>query len=303
MEHSAPVIQNTIVAIFLIAATLFEIVSGRATRDKKSTMDWKMSGLCIGAMVLVQRPAVYLLSFAFMTLIFPHAMGTLTSFEEQSLLLAVIAFLLLEDLFHGFGHWICHTGAFKNPILRRIQAFYKVAHRPHHFSGSNEQAGQVTATQTFVEGWAYWFVMPNYWFQYIWLYLGLYESFIIGITIKGLWSVHNHVNWHYDLYFLNHRKAWVRKIMRALCHILIFPTQHHHHHARGRNSAKNLHNLFAFYDWLLWKTLVIETEVPKKYGWRQSDAEQTSAFKRFFNFDYQRYLAAPSKPRQSKMQS
>jgi hypothetical protein len=48
---------------------------------------------------------------------------------------------------------------------------------------------------------------------------------------------------------------------------------------------------------------VIETEVPKKYGWRQSEIEETSALKRFFSFDYQRYLAAPSKPKQSKSQS
>lgn len=295
MEYSAPTLQNLVVAAFLIAATLFELVSGRASRDKKTVMDWKMSGLCIGAMVLIQRPLVYLAAFGGMAFMLPEYVGLLSEFESANLLLCIIAFLLVEDLLNGFGHWICHTGPFQNTLLRRVQAFYKVAHRPHHFSGDDKSLGQVTATQTFVEGWAYWFIMPNYWFQYIWLYFGMYESFIIGLIIKGVWSVHNHVNWHYDLYFLNHPKPWVRKTMHALCHVLIFPTQHHHHHARGRNSATNLHNLFAFYDWLLWKTLVIETSVPQKYGWRQSPREAKSAFKRFFNFDYKRYLAAPAK--------
>lgn len=47
MEYSAPTLQNLVVAAFLIAATLFELVSGRASRDTKTVMDWKMSGLCI----------------------------------------------------------------------------------------------------------------------------------------------------------------------------------------------------------------------------------------------------------------
>ena len=288
-----PVLQNIIVAVFLISITVFEWVSGRATREMKSSLDWKMSGICIGAMVLIQRPAVYLGMFFLLGALFPAWQGSLNSFEQDYLILAVLLFLLGEDLAHGFGHWICHTRSFKSSWLRPIQAFYKVSHRPHHFSGRNGGGGSVTATQTFVEGWGYWFIMPNYWFQYICLYLGLYEAFMYGLIIKGLWAVHNHVNWNYDLYFLNHRWAWVRKAMWCLCHVLIFPTQHHHHHARGRNSAKNLHNLFAFYDWLLWDTLMIEKERPKLYGWRQSEREEQSAWARFFDTDLSRYKARP----------
>jgi hypothetical protein len=301
MESSAPVLQNIIVAVFLIGATLFEILSGRATNDQKSKVDWKMSGLCIGAMVLIQRPAVYLGVFLFLGLLVPSAQGSMAWLEEQYFVWALIFFLLLEDLAHGAGHWVCHTRPFRNDILRRIQAFYKVSHRPHHFSGGNQGGGSVSATQSFVEGWGYWFIMPNYWFQYIWLYLGMYETFMVGLIIKGLWSVHNHVNWNYDLYFLNHKNALVRKLMRGLCHILIFPTQHHHHHSRGKNSAKNLHNLFAFYDWLLWRTLVIETERPKLYGWKQSETEEESALARFFDTKLSRYLAKPSNTRKLDM--
>lgn len=290
----APILQNIVVAVFLIGATAFELVTSRATQDQKSKQDWHMAGICLSAMVLIQRPAVYLGAYYGLSYLIPQYQGALRWLDQDYFWLALILFLLLEDLLHGFGHWLCHTRPFHSKGLRTLQAFYKVAHRPHHFTGSNAGQGRVTATQTFVEGWAYWFLMPNYWFQYIALYLGLYEAFMVGLIIKGCWSVHNHVNWNYDLYFLNHPWAWVRKAMRGLCHILIFPTQHHHHHARGANSAKNLHNLFAFYDWLLWKTLVIENAPPNICGWRQSEQEQNALY-RFFNNDIKRYMYAPTK--------
>jgi hypothetical protein len=109
--------------------------------------------------------------------------------------------------------------------------------------------------------------------------------FLIGTVFKGLWAAHNHVNWNYDLYFLNHPWPWVRKTMRGLCHIITFPTQHHHHHARGKNSAKNMCNLLALYDWLLFGTLAIETEKPSQYGWKQSPKEEHSIWYRYFAID------------------
>ena len=88
-----------------------------------------------------------------------------------------------------------------------------------------------------------------------------------GCFCRG--GAHVHTNWSYDLYFLNHPKPWVRRTMRALCHVFTFPNQHHQHHSRTRNSARNMQNFLALYDWLLWKTLVIETKRPAVYGWKQ----------------------------------
>lgn len=109
--------------------------------------------------------------------------------------------------------------------------------------------------------------------------------FLIGTAFKGLWAAHTHVNWNYDLYFHNHRRAWVRKTMWALAHVLVFPTQHHHHHARGPNSARNVTSTLAIYDWLVFGTLAIETSKPKVYGWRQKDPEANSVLKRYFCWD------------------
>ena len=71
--------------------------------------------------------------------------------------------------------------------------------------------------------------------------------------------------------------------MYGLCHVLTFPTQHHQHHSRSKNSAKNMQNFFAIYDWLFWKTLVIEKERPQIYGWRQAPEEARSALFRYFS--------------------
>lgn len=99
-----------------------------------------------------------------------------------------------------------------------------------------------------------------------------------------------HTNWgrSCDLYLLNHPLAIVRKLMTMLCHMFVFPNQHHHHHSRGPNSAKNLTNFISLFDWLLWGTLVIEKDRPDVYGWRQCEKEELSPLYRLFNTDLQR---------------
>jgi hypothetical protein len=140
----------------------------------------------------------------------------------------------------GGAHWFSHARRMTWKPLLYLQQLFKIGHRPHHFIGTNDGKGEISVTQTSVEHSLFWFIMPNFLFQFICLYLGLTEIFLFGTAFKGLWAAHNHVNWNYDLYFLNHRRAWVRKTMYVLCHVLTFPTQHHHHHARGKNSAKSI---------------------------------------------------------------
>lgn len=273
------------VTLFIIVFALWEWLSGRARAERKSKEDWQMAGLSAAGMVLIQRPAL-LFGIAWIAgLIIPQYQGGLSWLVSDYFWLTLIGYIALEELFHGLGHWIAHARRPKSRWLQRLQGLYKIGHRPHHLSGGNDGKGQLTVTQTFVEHWLWWFIMPNYWFQFLALYLGLTEVFIIGTLFKGLWAAHNHVNWNYDLYFLNHRWAWVRNSMYALCHIFTFPTQHHHHHARGKNSGSNLCNLLAIYDWLLFGTLVIEREKPKVYGWRQTPEEEHSALYRYFYTD------------------
>ena len=165
-----------------------------------------------------------------------------------------------------------------------------MSHRPHHLAGGKDNKGQLSVTQTFVNGWAWWLIMPNYTFQLVCLYLGLVEVFLVGTAIKGIWAAQTHVNWNWDLYFHNHKWAWVRKTMWALAHVLTFPTQHHHHHSRGPNSAKNVTSTLAIYDWLIFGTLAIEKEKPQTYGWRQKDDEASSVLKRYFFWDVRQYM-------------
>ncbi|MCG8609328.1 MAG: sterol desaturase, partial [Pseudomonadales bacterium] len=246
-----------------------------------SPTDYKMAAISGVVIALIQRPVVMTLVFAVSGLLIAPFQGSLAFLEEQYFAVTLIAFIMIEEYFHGLGHWFCHSKTPKSKLLRPLHKIFRTAHRPHHLIGNDDENAQITVGQTFVEGWLYWLVMPNIWFGFIAVYLGLVEVFMYGIMIKGIWSVHVHVNWQYDLYFLNHKNPVVRKIAYALAHVFTFPTQHHHHHSRGKNSAKNMQNFLALYDWLIWGTLVVENESPKRYGWRQNEKEKNSALYRF----------------------
>lgn len=274
-----------LVIVFILFAMLWEVVAGRTAAGRKTREDWNMALLTGTAMVLIQRPAL-VLSTAFLgALLVPQWQGALNTLAAEHFWWVLLAYIALEELLHGAGHRFAHARRPESKTLQRLQGLYKMGHRPHHLSGGDDGKGQLSVTQTFVEHWLWWFIMPNYWFQFFCVYLGLTEVFLVGTVFKGLWAAHNHVNWNYDLYFLNHRWAWVRNSMYGLCHILTFPTQHHHHHARGKNSGSNLCNLLAIYDWLLFDSLVIEKEKPAVYGWKQSPEEARSIWYRFFATD------------------
>lgn len=262
---------------------LYECFTGKYRDGRKTREDWLMAGICLAALAFIQRPLLVLLIFGFMAWLFPGAMGTFNWIDQNHLILGIILFIMVDELLHGGMHNFAHSGKSKYPLIRRLQSFYKSSHRPHHFCGGNDERGELNVTQTYVEGWAWALFLPNYTFGLIVLYLGLYKIFLIGTAIKSIWALHNHCNWNYDLYLLNHPNRWIRNGMYALCHLITFPTMHHQHHSRGRNSARNMQNMLAIYDWLLWRTLVIEREKPAVYGWRQSKIEEKNVLYRFFN--------------------
>lgn len=276
---------ENLVLLFIVVAMVWEVLAGRTRDGRKTREDWNMALLTATVMVLVQRPALVLVTAFIGGLLVPQWQGVLAGFEAANFWWVLLGYIALEEFLHGIGHWFAHARRPKSQHLQRLQALFKMGHRPHHLSGGNDGRGQLSVTQTFVEHWLWWFIMPNYWFQFFCVYLGLTEVFLVGTAIKGLWAAHNHVNWNYDLYFLNHPQAWVRKTMYGLCHILTFPTQHHHHHARGKNSGSNLCNLLAIYDWLVFDSLVIEREKPAIYGWKQSPEEEHSVLTRFLATD------------------
>lgn len=279
-----------IVVAFIIIFALWEILSGRTKDGRKTKQDWHMALLATLMMSFVQRPLLVLAISALFAWMIPNSAGSLSWLQSEYFWVTLIAYFCIEEFLHGSAHLFAHMRRPKNRVLQWIQAFYKMNHRPHHLSGGQDNKGQLSVTQTFVNGWAWWFILPNYWFQILALYLGLHEVFIYATAFKGLWAAHTHVNWNYDLYFLNHKYKWVRKTMWALAHVLTFPTQHHQHHSRGKNSARNVTATLAIYDWLIFKTLSIETSKPEIYGWRQNDEEANSVFKRYFNINVKKYM-------------
>ena len=273
-----------VTALFLILFSLYEIISGQTQGGKKTWNDWAMSGISLGFLAAFQRPVLTVVVFLLMAWLFPAYNGAMAWLETQYFWPTLIIFLLVDEYLHGRTHLFAHSRKPKNRLLGKVQGFYKAAHRPHHLVGGQDNRGEVSASQTFVENWAWWLILPNYWFGLACLYLGLYEVFLWGSLSKVVWGMHVHTNWkwQYDLWLLNHRNSFVRKSMRALCHIFVFPNMHHHHHSRSANSAKNMASFFSIFDWLLWGTLKIETERPEVYGWRQYDTESASVLHRFF---------------------
>lgn len=273
--------ESIVTGSFFVLFIIYEWVTGNYKKGTLSKTDYKMFALCAGAIALVQRPLVMLLVFTLAGLVLAPYQGALAFLDEGYFWPTLLAFILLEEFFHGLGHWFAHSRTPKTAPMRVLHKLFRTAHRPHHLIGNDDDNARLAVGQNFVEGWMYWFVMPNIWFSFVALYLGLTEVFMYGMIFKGVWTLHVHTNWQYDLYFLNHKRPIVRKIAYALAHVFTFPNQHHHHHARGRNSGKNLQNVLSLYDWLFWGTRVIELEAPKRYGWRQTEEEKKSALYRF----------------------
>ena len=278
------------IGIFTIVILLmaYEWLNGKYQNNQRTIHDWQMSTICFAAAALVQRPIVFGISFLMVDHQLPFAPGAWRAFNQEHLLLCIVVFICLDEFLHGATHRFAHAKSPRSPILANIQSFIKTSHRPHHLHGGADKQGEISAAHTPVEHWAFLLMLPNYWMGALALYLGFIETFVIATLIKTAWTFHVHTNWNYDLYFLNHRKPWVRKIMFALCHLFTFPTMHHQHHSRSANSAKNMQNFLAIYDWLIWGTLAIENKRPKIYGWRQSEKEARSAWFRFFNNRSQR---------------
>lgn len=274
----------------LVLLIAYEWLMGRYKEGRKTREDWAMGAIAISALSLVQRPLLIIFIFFSFTSLFPNAAMSLRGLEQDYLFATLILFILIDEYLHGRAHLFAHSPRPKSKILIKIQSFYKVAHRPHHQVGGNDGRGELTVTQTFVEHWGWWLFLPNYWFGIICLYFGLLESFFWGTLLKSVWGMHVHTNWgkSYDLVLLNHSNPVIRRLMKALCHVFVFPNMHHHHHSRGPNSAKNMTNFIAIYDWLIWKTLVIEKQRPEIYGWKQSPKEEFSPLYRFFNTDLSR---------------
>ncbi len=274
----------------LIALLIYEAVMGRNKEGRKTKEDWSMAIISISMLSIVQRPFLMIVIFLGLATALPLGYGQLQWLETEYFWPVLIVYCLLDEYLHGRAHLFAHVPPVKKEWLRKIQAFYKRAHRPHHQIGGNAGRGQLSVTQTYVEHWGWWLILPNYWFGVICLYFGLYETFFWGTLVKTMWGMHVHTNWgrSYDLYLLNHSNYYVRKLMYGLCHVFTFPNMHHQHHSRSRNSAKNMTNFIALFDWLLWGTLVIEQRRPEIYGWRQNPKEEASAIYRYFHTDFKK---------------
>ncbi|BFM14109.1 hypothetical protein R50073_02920 [Maricurvus nonylphenolicus] len=280
--------MGLIAGVVLISLIGYEWLMGRYRDGRKTREDWAMGFISIGMLAVVQRPLLMVIIFLGLSALFPAGAESLRWLELEYFWPTIIGYCLIDEYLHGRAHLFAHVAPVETPWLRKIQNFYKRAHRPHHQIGGNDGRGELSVTHTYVEHWGWWLILPNYWFGIICLYFGLYEIFFWGTLVKTLWGMHVHTNWghSYDLYLLNHSNAWVRKLTYAVCHVFTLPNMHHQHHSRSQNSAKNMTNFISVFDWLLWDTLVIEQQRPETYGWRQTPREEHSALYRYFHTNF-----------------
>lgn len=279
LQQALPVL----VVLCVLALAMFEWATGKYKEGAKTRKDWQMVALSASGVAFIERPLLLFIVYLLMDALLPGTHTALGWLQERYLIPAVIGFILVDEFLQGGAHFLTHRPRPNNRLLAKVHTFYREAHRAHHMLGDKADKGVLNVTQASVAGWGWFLLLPNYWFGYIAIYLGLVEVWFWGTLIKTLWGAHVHTNWRYDLVLLNHRSAWVRNAMWALCHVFTFPNQHHQHHSRTGNSAKNMNNFLALYDWLFWKTLVIETERPKIYGWRQNARESSSAWYRYLH--------------------
>lgn len=277
----------TLISISWFALLIvYEWARGRYADGKKSSLDWQVFGISLTWLTLVERPLLYVSVWGLCLLFIPQAQGSWSVWQDSYFWWLLLAFVLIDELLHGWVHNFAHSKRPSSRFLQAVQSYYKAAHRLHHLNGGPDNKGQLSATHTICVSWGWAYSLPNYWFGAFCLYMGLVEVWAVGALSKSLWGIHNHANLTYDRKLLTHSNRYVRAVMRFMCHILVFPNQHHAHHSRSKNSAKNVQNFIAIYDWLLWKTFVITTERPKIYGWRQKGPEVDNAFYRFFHRDF-----------------
>ncbi len=265
---------------------LWEWYQGRYANGRKTSLDWQLFGISLTWITFVERPLIFVAVWGLCYLLIPQHIGAWQYLQQDYFWGLLLAYVLIDELLHGGVHFFAHTRRVKNRWLAKLQSYYKATHRMHHLHGGTDDKGQLSATQTICVSWGWPSSLPNYWFGSFFTYMGLFEVWAVGALAKSLWGIHNHANLDYDRKLLAHPNSIVRNIMLVLCHILVFPNQHHEHHSRSQNSAKNMQNFIAIYDWLLWKTFVVSTTRPKIYGWRQKGAERDNAFYRFFHRDF-----------------
>ncbi len=167
---------------------VYEWAKGAFKDGKKTGKDWQMLGIAVSWITLVEKPLLIFCTFTVCMALMPEHLGALAWLEEQYLISCIIGFVMIDELLHGWAHNFAHERTPKNRWLAKLQRWYKVTHRTHHLHGGADNRGELGVSQTIVVGWGWAITLPNYWFGYICLYLGLVEAWAIGTAIKSLWG-------------------------------------------------------------------------------------------------------------------
>jgi len=76
-------ILAVVIPVFLLGFLLFEILNGKLKGGKKTKEDWRMSGICMLALSLVQRPLLMAFIFLSLGVLFPQDLASLRWIDQQ----------------------------------------------------------------------------------------------------------------------------------------------------------------------------------------------------------------------------
>jgi sterol desaturase/sphingolipid hydroxylase (fatty acid hydroxylase superfamily) len=215
----------------LVFFGLIELMAGYLRRSNRTADDWIQEAGAFFVLALILKPGVVFIAFILGRWLIPSFQD---SFAGLSLLIALPAFLLIDDFIQYWYHRFSHEWNW----------LWKL-HRPHH------QAEEMGFFVSFRNSGFYYVLFPPLWWFAFFVFLGGAEAAIIGVVFKQLIVISSHSLMTWDRFFYRYRIF--HGPMTLIERIVITPAFHYSHH--GKSNADgisepngNYGNMFSIWD-------------------------------------------------------
>ncbi|WP_252259153.1 sterol desaturase family protein [Erythrobacter aurantius] len=243
-----PAYSIVILAIYLGFGLLELWRSNLFIKDEQTRDDGIVEAVSTAMLLVVTQPMIVFASAGIMWAIAPEWAGAL---QGINVLLAILLFLVLDDMMQYWWHRASHSFAW----------LYNL-HRAHH------NARYMSVRLVYRNNLFYYAMMPGLWFSGVLVYLGLgwvYAGYLI-VKMTVIIGAHCDVAWDRRLYSIK----WLSPVMWLVERTISTPATHHAHHGRHADDPAvhykgNYGNLLFFWD-VLFGTAKITRTYPQSYG-------------------------------------
>ena len=237
------------VAVILVFFGLFEDPLGLFNRTKRrNRADLFIEFGSLGAVVIIITPAVIFLTAAALSRFLPGQRGMFSGLRWA---LALPLCLVSEDIIQYFYHRSAHAV----PFLWRL-------HRSHHTAPS------MGVFVSYRNGFLYYVLMPNFWWNGVLAYWGLGGPLALALIAKQLVVAGAHSSFKWDRWLYRDKRlaplAWLVE------RVIVTPACHHGHHGRTAadgisNPNGNFGNMFFLWD-TIFGTAKFSRAYPTEFG-------------------------------------